>query len=102
MTANQWFEENIRRVLKGRAARAASLALPAEALADTLALCLGALRPRNRWPENTRLYVAVRARLAEDPVRALAGLGVATAVIVYLGFGQESLAWLGSLLRGPG
>lgn len=96
----QWFDANISRVLRARARRVASVALPAWAMDRALARCLATLRPRNRWPENTRVYAALRARLAENPVAALAAFGATTAVIAYLGFGRAAVTWLGALLWG--
>ncbi len=100
-TFGRWFETNISRVLRARARRVAGMTLPAGAVDRALARCLSSVRPRNRWPENTRVYAAIRAGLAENPVAALAAFGATTAAAVYLGFGQGGVTWLGSLLRGP-
>jgi len=96
-----WFEANVSRVLRARARWAAGVALPAGAMDQAFARCLSTLRPRNRWPENTRVYAAIRARLTENPVAALAAFGAAAAAVIYLGFGQAAVTWLGALLRGP-
>ncbi len=93
MTVGRWFEANLSRILKARAAWAAAVRLPAGVAGDTLALCLAALRPRNQWPENTRFYQALRARLAENPLGALVALGAAVAALAYLGFGPAALRW---------
>ena len=107
MTIVEWLEANLGRILKARArsVEAGSGAAEAKAnraVAETVALCLAALRPRNRWPENTRLYAAIRSRLAEDPLRAAAAFGAGAATAIYLSFGRTGLSWLGSFLRGPG
>ncbi len=101
MTLGRWLETNLRRILGSRANRVARTALPAGAAGPALSRCLAALRPRNRWPENTRLYAALRARLAENPVTALVAFSLAAAAIAYVGLGGASLGWLVELLRGP-
>lgn len=98
MTLGRWFETNLSRILKARAGWAASVVTPAGAIDETFARCLTTLRPRNRWPENTRFYAVIREHLAEDPIRALAAFGVATAIVIYLGFGRAAVSWLGTLL----
>ena len=113
MTIAKWLEANLGRILKARArsveagpgaaeAGPGAEAQATRAVAETVVLCLAALRPRNRWPENTRLYAAIRSRLAEDPLRAAAAFGAAAATAIYLSFGRTGLSWLGSFLRGPG
>ena len=114
MTIPKCLEANLGRILKARARSVEAGSGAAEAgpgvaeakatraVAETVALCLAALRPRNRWPENTRLYAAIRSRLAEDPLRAAAAFGAAAATAIYLSFGRTGLSWLGSFLRGPG
>jgi hypothetical protein len=107
VTSVEWLEANLGRILKARArsVEAGSRAAEAQAtraVAETVALCLAALRPRNRWPENTGLYAAIRSRLAENPLRAATAFGAGAATAIYLGFGRTGLSWLGSVLRGPG
>jgi hypothetical protein len=107
VTRVEWLEANLGRILKARARSVeapsgAAEAMTTGAVAETVALCLAALRPRNRWPENTALYAAIRSRLAEDPLRAAAAFGAGAATAIYLGFGRTGLSWLGSFLRGPG
>ena len=114
MTIVEWLEANLGRILKARARSVeagsgaaeagpgAAKAKANRAVAETVALCLAALRPRNRWPENTGLYAAIRSRLAEDPLRAAAAFGAGAATAIYLSFGRTGLSWLGSVLRGPG
>jgi len=86
MTIPRWLEANLGRILKARArsveagpgaaeAGPGAEAQATRAVAETVVLCLAALRPRNRWPENTGLYAAIRSRLAEDPLRAAAAFG---------------------------
>lgn len=100
-SVGRWLEQNLTRVFRARVRRVSGLDLPAGSLEKTINLCLAALRPRDRWPENTRVYAAIRARLAENPVAVLAAFGAATAAVVYLGFGPAAIAWLRSLLSGP-
>mgnify|MGYP001378568451 CR=1 FL=1 len=97
--ADGTFEANLLRVLGARAAKAGHL--PDHIQEQALALCLDALRPRNRWPENTRFYATIKARLSERPLGVLFAVAAGTTVALYLGFGPSVFTWLGSLLRGP-
>lgn len=93
-----FFERNLGRILKARAVRTASTALTGEVLGSALARCLVAVRPRNRWPENTRAYLVLRERLGESPLATLTALSAVAATAIYLGFGQAAVAWVGTLL----
>jgi len=100
VTVDRYLDSNLVLVLRARARRTAGATLPGRVLDETLERCLAAVRPRDRWPENTRFYAALRRRLAENPLRSLAAVGAVTAAAVYLGFGGTAVGWLGALLRG--
>ncbi|RJQ08727.1 MAG: hypothetical protein C4551_04780 [Bacillota bacterium] len=102
MTAlRRYLEENLALILRGHALRVSGIPLPAGTTAEAYESCLMALRPRDRWPENTRVYAALRSSLAENPLAALTALGVAAATGLYLGLGRAAVSWLGALLGGP-
>ncbi len=98
----RFFEANLARILGARARRAAGLPLPARALEVAVSRCLVTLRPRHRWPENTRAYAFVRARLTDNPIGALTTFAAVAAGALYLGFGRAAVDWLRVLLGGPG
>lgn len=98
MSDLRFFEHNLARILKARAARAAAVVLSPRALEGALTRCLVAVRPRNRWPENTRAYLVLRERLGESPLTTLVALSAVTAAALYLGFGQAAVGWVGTLL----
>ncbi len=95
-----FFEANLAKILRFRAAMAGVAPIPAGLVEATVALCLGALRPRDKWPENTRFYLALRDRLAEHPLGALFAAGAVAAVALYVGFGPAALEWAGHMLGG--
>jgi hypothetical protein len=102
MSVGRFFEANLARILAARARRAAAVQVPARTVEAAVSRCLVTLRPRHRWPENTRPYAFLRARLADNPVGSLAAFSAAAAGALYLGFGRAAVAWLGALLGGPG
>lgn len=97
------FELNLTTVLRARDRRAADptgATLPAGVLEAAVEACLAAVRPRDRWPENTRLYAVLRAQLGERPYRAFLAVGAAAAALFAV-LGPRALSWLDPLLRSP-
>jgi len=93
-----FLEENLTRIFRVQARRAAAAVAPG-AVEEAFSRCLVALRPRNRWPENTRTYDYIRSRLSGSPLTTLTALAAALSAVLYLGFGQAVLGWVEILLQ---
>jgi len=94
-----FLEENLTRIFRVHARRAAAAAVAPGAVEEAFSRCLVALRPRNRWPENTRAYDYIRSRLSGSPLTTLTALAAALSAVLYLGFGQAVLGWVQTLLQ---